>query len=361
MISTRVDMPETLLNSRDAFQNSFKPALESFIEEQLGNLSVRTIDAKKLAKSVADMATRKGKRMRPYLAIRTATACGVPEDRAMMLGIALEIFHDFALVHDDIMDRSSERRGRPTIHAVFESEHVRKKWNGSPEHYGISSAILAGDLLYTWAERAFDSIEAPEEIRVNIEKAWSRMKEEVILGQTMDVITSVLPRGISRKQLLEVQTLKSGRYSIGRPIYLGYLFGGTDVAERTILDATEPLGIAFQIQDDILGTFGNPKQTGKDADSDLREGKLTMLAWEAKRRIESEEDRIIWDRAFGNPNATDAELAILRRIIQDTGALVYVTALAKQLIQRSIERAYELPKISDWFIELAESLDDRNT
>lgn len=354
-------MPISSLNSRDAFESAFQPALESFIADQMRSLSVRTIDAKKLAKSVADLAMRKGKRMRPYLAIRTAIDSGVSESRAMMLGVALELFHDFALVHDDIMDQSSERRGQKTIHAIFEAEHARKNWKGSATHYGTSSAILAGDLLYTWAERAFDDVEAPDEIRTKLEQAWSHMKEEVILGQTMDVITSVLPRGISRKQLLDVQTLKSGRYSIGRPIYLGYLFGGVDVAERTVLDATEPLGIAFQIQDDILGTFGDAKKTGKDVDSDLREGKLTMLVWEAKRRIESEEDQVIWDRAFGNPNATDAELAILRKIIQDTGALVYVQALAKQLIQHSIERAYELPKISDWFIELAESLDDRST
>jgi geranylgeranyl diphosphate synthase type I len=349
------------MNNRDAFQSSFQPALESFIADQLESISVRTIDAKKLARSVADLATRSGKRMRPYLAIRTAMACGVSESQALTLGIALELFHDFALVHDDIMDQSSERRGQKTIHAIFEAEHARKNWKGSAEHYGTSSAILAGDLLYTWAERAFDGIQAPDEIRVRLERAWSYMKEEVILGQTMDVITSVLPRGISRKQLLDIQTLKSGRYSIGRPIHLGYLFGGMDVAERTVLDATEPLGIAFQIQDDILGTFGDSKQTGKDIDSDLREGKLTMLVWEAKRRIESEEDRVIWDRVFGNRNATDAELAILRKIIQDTGALVYVKALAKQLIQHSIEHAYELPKISDWFIELAESLDDRSS
>ncbi|MCW1892096.1 MAG: polyprenyl synthetase family protein [Candidatus Uhrbacteria bacterium] len=354
-------MPNLRSNDQASFQAAFQPALETFVSEQLRHLSVQTIDAKKLARSVADMATRKGKRMRPYLAIRTAMSCGVSEAQALPLGIALELFHDFALIHDDIIDRSAQRRGRPTIHTIFENEHQKKSWKGSAEHYGISSAILAGDLLYTWAERAFDEVRAPDEIRSKLERAWSLMKEEVILGQTMDVITSVLPRGISRKQLLDVQALKSGRYSIGRPILLGYLFGGVDIAERTVLDATEPLGIAFQIQDDIIGTFGDAKQTGKSIDSDLKEGKITMLVWEAQRRIESEEDRAIWERALGNPDATEAELNILRRIIQDTGALVYVRALSEQLVQRSIERAYELPKISNWFIELAESLEGRKT
>ncbi|MFA5129531.1 MAG: polyprenyl synthetase family protein [Patescibacteria group bacterium] len=354
-------MPPKPLEQEDinGFAKRFQVELQTYLNERMSRSPVQTTDAKKLAQNSAQFVLRPGKRMRPYLAAMTARAFKVDEDVCIRLGIALELFHDFALVHDDIMDRSDERRGMPTMHKLYEAEHARKKWRGDAPHYGLSSAILSGDLLYSWADDAISTLHVNETTLRHVIKAFNVMKEEVILGQTLDATIAVLPKGISRKQLLDVLALKSGRYSIGRPILIGYALAGQDVDERTVLDVTEPLGVAFQIQDDILGTFGDPKKTGKSIDSDLREGKETILAWETRRRMEKEDDKKIWDRAFGNKDATQADLDAMRRIMSETGAYVYVKELAKQLMTKSIESAYQLPRISDFFISLAESLEER--
>jgi len=343
------------------FAQRFQKDLQAFLDERVRSLSVHTTDAMKLAKNAAQFSLRPGKRMRPYLAAMTARAYGVPDDACLRLGVALELFHDFALVHDDIMDRSDERRGMPTVHKLYEAEHERKRWKGDGKQYALSSAILCGDLLYTWAEMALTTVHTTPESKHTLFDKYHVMKEEVILGQTLDTTMSVLPKGVSRKQLLEVIALKSGRYSIGRPILMGYALGGEDINDSTVLEATEPLGLAFQIQDDILGTFGDPKKTGKSIDSDIREGKMTILAWEARKRIEKATDQAVWDRAFGNLNATQKDIDVIRRLMVDTGSLVYVKELSKQLIEKSIEYAYQLPRITDFFIELAKTLEVRET
>jgi geranylgeranyl diphosphate synthase, type I len=347
------------MTERQDFRDTFQPILDQYIKKRISEVGINTIDTKKIIRVITDLVLSPGKRMRPYLAVRTALSCGVPELRANQLGVAMELFHDFALVHDDIMDSSNERRGKPTVHRKFQQEHESKNWRGSAERYGISSAILAGDLLFAWSEQALDELNTPEDFREKMYRAWSDMKTEVILGQQIDLTSSVLPKGLSRKQLLQMLALKSGRYSIGRPILLGYALAGFDVAEQTVMEATEPLVLAFQIQDDILGTFGNAKKTGKSTDSDIKEGKMTMLAWETKRRLESDLAIKTWERVFGNAQASDEDIQIVRELMESSGARIYVSELASQLIKKSIEMAYALPNISSWFIELAEELENR--
>lgn len=343
------------------FRKRFQVHLERYTLTKLENASVHTRDANKLMRIVTKLILAPGKRMRPYLLHRTARTYNISSKVTIPVGVAIELFHDFALVHDDIMDRSDERRGKHTVHKIYELEHARKDWKGSPEHYGLSNAILAGDLILNWSESSFMNVTLEKPVRSKLNAAWETLKEEVILGQTLDVVMSVLPHGISRKQLMNVLALKSGRYSIGRPMLMGYALANVSVPERVVLNATEPLGLAFQIQDDIISTFGNPRETGKSIDADLREGKMTLLAWETVRRIPTTKAKIIWNRVFGKPNATKHELDELRKLIRDTGALAYVKTLAGQLINQAEKRAHNLPKCAAWFTELANELRDRRT
>jgi geranylgeranyl pyrophosphate synthase len=140
---------------------------------------------------------------------------------------------------------------------------------------------------------------------------------------------------------------------------LGYALADHVISERSVLNATEPLGLAFQIQDDIISTFGDPKKTGKTIDADLKEGKITLLAWEAVRRMPNTQSKIVWERTFGNPKATKKELDELRKIIKNTGALTYVETLEEQLIDHAIEHAKALPKCGTWFVDLANALRHR--
>ncbi|MBD3251245.1 hypothetical protein GF380_02115, partial [Candidatus Uhrbacteria bacterium] len=310
----------------EQFRTRFQKQLESYVLRRLSNAAVNHRDAKKLMRIVAKLVLGPGKRMRPFLTYRTAKRFGVTARSCMPVCIALELFHDFALIHDDIMDRSEKRRGKQTVHELYKDEHRKKDWKGSAEHYGTSCALLAGDLLFAWSEQSFAALNSKYD-SLKLRQAWDTLKEEVILGQTLDVTSSVLPHFISRKQVLEIQALKSGRYSIGRPMLIGYALAQASVSEASIMQATEPLGIAFQIQDDILSTFGSPKVTGKTKDADLKEGKLNILTLEARHRLPDDKARVVWNRTFGNPNATTKELDVLRQLIRDSGALNYVEIL----------------------------------
>jgi geranylgeranyl diphosphate synthase type I len=343
------------------FRRRFDRALEDFVRAKLKGSLVTSGASGRTARAAADIAMAQGKRIRPYLAYRTAKTFGVPFKASLSACIALELFHDFALVHDDIMDRSDERRGRMTVHKRFETEHWKNSGRGSPEQYGTSLAILAGDLLASWSEHAMGEARISGSAARIVIRAWSILKEEVILGQALDVYMACFPGRATKRKIMSVMALKSGRYSIARPILMGYALANKKADENAILRAAEPLGIAFQIQDDIISTFGDPEQTGKSADSDLKEGKLTLIAWETMRRIKTAADKKRWNAAFGNTNASPGDLDRLREMMKDTGALESANVLAKRFVGQSVKLADDLPGIADWFKEFALMLEKRTS
>jgi geranylgeranyl diphosphate synthase type I len=343
------------------FRKRFDRALADFVRAKMKRSPVKSGASGRVARAAADMSLAPGKRIRPFLAYRTAASYGIPFGRVAPACIALELFHDFALVHDDIMDRSDERRGNITVHKRFEAEHGKNRGKGSSEQYGTSLATLTGDLLLSWAENAMSQMKIPAAPVRGVPDAWSMLKEEVILGQALDVSMASFPERADRRKIMNVMALKSGRYSVGRPILLGYALANKKADEKAVLRAAEPLGIAFQIQDDIISTFGDPEQTGKSANSDLKEGKLTLIAWETARRIKTAADKKRWNAAFGNPDAPPRELDRLRGMMKDTGALAEANALAGRFAEQAIERADDLPRIGKWFAAFARFLKTRTS
>lgn len=226
-----------------------------------------------------------GKRIRPEMAHWGWVAAGAPEtSRAQVvdLGAAFELLHLFALVHDDVMDRSELRRGHPTSHVIAREAHREASALGDPVVFGDSIAVLVGDLVHSEATLLVG--ELPADVR----RAWRQMMVELVLGQRRDLTGAALGRR-DQEHALEVARMKSGSYTVAGPLRMGAMLGG---ASEDLLDAlgryAHHAGEAFGLRDDVLGMWGDPERTGKSDHDDLDAGKATVLLALAHDRLSAD-------------------------------------------------------------------------
>ncbi|QGU28817.1 polyprenyl synthetase family protein [Microbacterium oryzae] len=245
---------------------------------------------------------------------------------------SLEVFQAAALVHDDLIDNSDTRRGRPAAHRALEAWHRDAAWVGDAARFGRSGAVLLGDLLLAWSADLFDAaLSALDTSPDAARREYARMRREVMIGQFLDVAEeSAWPRTPDDEhadRALRIASLKSARYSVQQPLVIGGALGGADDDQLRALAAFgHPLGLAFQLRDDVLGVFGDEQQTGKPAGDDLREGKRTLLIAYAREGVAPDvRERI--DALVGDPDLADDDVTSLRRVIVDSGALNRVEEL----------------------------------
>ncbi|GAA4761911.1 polyprenyl synthetase family protein [Microbacterium gilvum] len=245
---------------------------------------------------------------------------------------SLEVFQAAALVHDDIIDNSDTRRGRPSAHRALQAQHASAGWTGDGDAFGRSAGILLGDLLLAWSadlfDDALDGIDAP---RARPRAEYARMRAEVMIGQYLDVAEeSAWPRTPDAQhagRALRIASLKSARYSVQQPLVIGgALAGGDEERLSALAGLGHPLGLAFQLRDDVLGVFGDTAVTGKPAGDDLREGKRTILIAYARERSDAP-GRARIDELLGDPDLGADEIEELRAVIVRTGALDRMEAL----------------------------------
>lgn len=255
---------------------------------------------------------------------------------------ALEFFHAAALVHDDIIDNSDTRRGMPAAHRRFESLHSEESWSGDAEAFGRSSAILLGDLLLGWSDEILDSglnsLVDPHS-GIAARRLFNRMRTEVTAGQYLDVLDENSWRSWPEDSLLDraqkVIVYKSAKYSIEAPLAIGAALGGASAAQMTALQEFGlPLGIAYQLRDDLLGVYGDPAETGKPSGDDLREGKRTVLVAQARRRLPAPSVRLL-DELLGDPGLTESQVRTLQSTLRQSGAVDDV----ERAIRRNADRA----------------------
>lgn len=255
---------------------------------------------------------------------------------------ALELFHAAALIHDDVIDRSETRRGRPAAHRVFAQLHTEHGYRNTPEHFGISSAILLGDLLQSWADELMNEAcqATSDTAAANATRAhFNRMRSEVALGQYLDVLEEQRGGFAEHAEQLDRSTrvlvYKSAKYSVEAPLLIGAaLAGATDEQERALQGFGLPVGVAFQLRDDQLGVFGNEEVTGKPSGDDLIEGKRTVLVTLAREALPPSQRRI-FDDVLGTPLDPE-QVGMLQRTIRESGAEQQV----EEMISRNIERAH---------------------
>ncbi|MDZ7676874.1 MAG: polyprenyl synthetase family protein [Acidimicrobiales bacterium] len=265
-----------------------------------------------------------GKRLRPAFCYwGFVGAGGSADDRTVIdAGAAFEFLQAFALVHDDVMDGSSTRRGARTAHLAFADRHADEVWRGEQRRFGEGVAILIGDLAHVYADLLLRSAPAP------VLDVWDELRIELNVGQYLDILGTARgdtdPAGARR-----IARYKSGKYTIERPLHVGAALAGRyDELAEVLTAYGDPLGEAFQLRDDILGAFGESSLTGKPVGDDLREGKPTPLLAVASQRANRAQQRAL--DGIGDPTLTDEAIADIQEVLVGTGAI--------DVIESDIER-----------------------
>jgi geranylgeranyl diphosphate synthase type I len=278
---------------------------------------------------------RGGKRLRPgFCHLGWMAAGGIPlAPPALDAGVAIELLHAFALLHDDVMDGSPTRRGAPSAHIVFARRHARGGWRGEERRFGEGMAILLGDLAHVLADRALGPT-SPPTLAV-----WHELRVELTYGQFLDVVTAA-SGAVTPARARRIARYKSGRYTILRPLQLGAALAAGPTGPPPGLAGRlaaygDPLGEAFQLRDDVLGAFGDEASTGKPSGDDLRDGKPTLLLAFARERADRAQLTVL-DRV-GAPGLSPAAVASVQQVFSDTGALSRVERLIDGLTGQAID------------------------
>jgi geranylgeranyl diphosphate synthase type I len=273
----------------------------------------------------------------------------VQDSELAIAGIAasLEMFHAAALVHDDLLDQSDTRRGAPAIHKRFETLHKEKKWAGAPERFGVAGSVLVGDLMLGWSSEIFGNalLHSPNrDIESACRDEFSLMRVEVMAGQYLDVLeenaaaTRPVTEGVGRAE--KVILYKTAKYSIEAPLRIGAAFAGADPAKlNEFTKFGIPLGVAFQLRDDILGVFGDPSVTGKPAGDDLREGKRTVLVALTLEALTERSPSMAesFEELLTSRELDAHQIAFMQKLIQESGALEKTERMIVELGDRSLE------------------------
>lgn len=281
-----------------------------------------------------------GKRLRPafcYLGFRAGSS-DIINDDIVNVGCALELLHNFALIHDDFMDRADTRRGIPTVHKFLEAYYSRQDYVGDIEHFANSVAVLTGDFAYTYADRFARGLPA------RCLDVYDALKVELFAGQQMD-LDAVYRSSITRQKVSLIAQYKSGKYTIERPLQLGSLLADERAPHDLWSGFGQPLGEAFQLRDDILGIFGDESLTGKPVGDDIREGKFTLLIAEAIERS-SRSDQTLLDLR-GNPELTFSQIEEIVSVIDACGARAAVEERITSLFDQASNSLEKLDLSSD--------------
>jgi geranylgeranyl diphosphate synthase type I len=276
-----------------------------------------------------------GKRFRPLFAYAGHKAAGKDVGPAEINAFAsLEFLQACALIHDDLMDASDTRRGKPAMHRRFENLHQEQALAGLSEQFGAAAAILLGDLALVQSDHMLHTSGISSDQLLDALVVHDEMRIELMAGQYLDV-REAGEKSHDVERSLRIARFKSGKYSIERPLHLGATIALRDPAIRTPLtwrlsEYGLPLGEAFQLRDDLLGIFGDPAITGKPAGDDLREGKRTVLMAMAMERT-TDAGRKELSTHLGNPELSLDVIEKLRGIINESGAVDSVEGLIEKL------------------------------
>mgnify|MGYP005985863339 FL=1 len=264
-------------------------------------------------------------------------------EAVIALATSLEVFHAAALVHDDIMDNSDTRRGLPAAHRAFEKIHSSRTYSGDSERFGQSTALLLGDLLLAWSDDLLSAALAdlPAGIAAATRTQFSIMRQEVTLGQYLDIHEEAAWWRTAEEHRLDralrVVTYKSAKYSMEAPLLIGAsLAGASEDQLSDLADFGLPLGIAFQLRDDVLGVFGDSEVTGKPSGDDLREGKRTVLIALAEQRM-PESSKRVFNEMLGDRSLTPDQIEVMQSTLRDTGALDEVEVMIADYAKEAME------------------------
>ena len=323
--------------SFEALARRVKPAVDAALEKSLdlaleearahGPSVTATVDAMRA------LALRGGKRLRAVLVAAAFEGCGGEggADAVVLAGVSFELLQTYLLVHDDWMDGDATRRGGPSVHAALAAHFAS-------DTLGASGAVLAGDYASALAQDALLAVPRPAACVLAAARELARVQRDVTLGQMIDLMADASPGA----DVDTAYALKTASYTVRGPLVVGAALAGAPAATREALERyARPLGIAFQLRDDLLGTFGDAEATGKPVGADLRRGKRTALVVEMEK--EPYGQRLL-DRVLGVADAPDDEVLALSRRMVESGAKGRVEARVTALLDEA-RRALGAPAV----------------
>ncbi|MDQ1699543.1 MAG: geranylgeranyl diphosphate synthase, type, partial [Frankiaceae bacterium] len=345
-------------SSADVLKDRVDKALHEWMQAARPSIASISPDLEPFVDALAAFVLDGGKRLRPafcYWGYRAAARADdeVADDGAIVrAAAALELLQACALMHDDVLDRSDIRRGGPSIHRRFTIAHETENLVGDAEAFGHAAAILLGDLALVWADSMLTTSGLAPDALLRALPMWDAMRVEVMCGQYLDVAEQARGGG-SVERALRVARYKAAKYTVERPLHLGAAIAGGDADLLDGLSAYGlPIGEAFQLRDDLLGVFGDPKFTGKPAGDDLREGKRTVLVAYATEHADDGQRAVLRD-GIGNPDLDPAGVQILREVIIATGAATAVERLIEERFTAALAALDRTAMADDARAELA--------
>ena len=315
-------------NSLTAYKNRIETFLGSYLNAKADTLKETELLGEETGRLIKDFIMDGGKRIRAAFTYYGYCATGGKDDENISYAsAAIEILHNFFLIHDDIVDRSDLRRGSPTIHARYKQIYESK---GLISHFKddgkidlpSAMAIINGDICCSLAYEALveSGFEAGKILQVL--KIMYEIVAFTAVGELLDIVKAT-SKTATEEEVQQIYYLKTAKYTVEGPLYIGAILQGTtDDVLDSLSKYAIPVGTAFQIHDDILGTFGTEERLGKSVGSDIKEGKQTLLTVKALEKASPAQKKQL-EHFIGNPDITPTDMEEVRGIIEDTGALEY--------------------------------------
>lgn len=303
---------------------------------------------------------RGGKRIRPALVIAGYKAVGGKKYKNILsASLSMEALQSYLLIHDDVMDKDDLRRGKPSLHKMYEKYFNDEKKGKDPEWFGKSMAINVGDLANSFAIDQMAKSDFDAEIKIKAIRKLEQIHRYTGFGQILDVTLNHMDADqVTEEDVMTVYQNKTAHYTLAGPLELGCIIaGGSKKQQKALHEYGMNVGKGFQAQDDMLVMYGDEEKLGKEIGTDLREGNKTLIIIKALENANNEQKQKI-KNALGNEDLTSEEVKEIAQIAIDTGARDYTQKKAEKLInkgKRAIKDNEDIdPEIRDFLLGLAD-------
>lgn len=328
------DDPQAL---QRALRQSVDGAIAAFLAAQRHRMCELAPASAALVDMIELIIAGGGKRLRPMLCYLAYRAGGGPDGPEILRAAgSLELLHTFAILHDDVMDQAVLRRGLPALHRRLADERRAAGHPNDADTYGVSVAVLAGDLALVLSDAMMAGSGFGKETVARALVPLEEMRVQAVAGQYVDILEAGGP-STGPEEAARIARLKTAGYSVVGPVAVGTALADPPPAVSEALGRyARAVGEAFSLRDEVLGLFADAEETGKDAESDLRRGKPTTLIADAIARSPIARRQVI-EGLWGNPEATIADLGVIREIVEASGALGAATTAIGVLVDEAVE------------------------
>ncbi len=343
------------------YKKKLDKRLADFFDQELIRSARIDKTSRELVELLKDFTLRGGKRLRAAL-LYYGYLCFEKENPAIIdASMSMELIQSFLLIHDDIIDKDDTRRGGPAMHTAYKDYVKKKGIKTDASHLGISLGICAGDMCSAFGNKILANMNVKPEYRIRALEKLGKVIRRVVYGQTMDILANIM-EDVSAKDVMKMEELKTATYTVEGPLCIGALLAGAKEKDLNLLsDYAIPIGVAYQIQDDILGLYGREDVLGKPVGSDIKQGKKTPLIIIALDRADKKQEKII-QRNLGKQDLTQKDLEDVRKVVRDTGALDYCRKNAGDMIntaKKVIAKADFRKQGKDFLIGIADYMLER--